>query len=71
MKKVNEILSQRCDDKNHIGLRSVHERIQLNYGKAYGISIKSEPGEGTCVHMILPFEKYFKEEAPDENSNDC
>ncbi|MBE6054352.1 MAG: sensor histidine kinase [Clostridium sartagoforme] len=39
---------------NRVGLINVHERIQLNYGKMYGIEIISEEGEGTSIKYILP-----------------
>ncbi|WP_159886847.1 sensor histidine kinase [Paenibacillus puerhi] len=37
-----------------IGLRNVHERIELNYGKKYGMTLTSTPGEGTTVVLLLP-----------------
>lgn len=37
-----------------IGIRNVHQRIQLYFGKAYGLEIKSEPDEGTIVRIHLP-----------------
>jgi two-component system, sensor histidine kinase YesM len=37
-----------------IGVRNVHERIQLIYGEAYGVHISSELGEGTKVRVTLP-----------------
>lgn len=39
---------------NRVGLINVHERIQLNYGKMYGIEIVSEEGKGTSIRYILP-----------------
>lgn len=49
---------QRVFDKeqqmNSIGMRNVHERIQLHYGKAYGIEVLSEEGEGVKVIFRLP-----------------
>ncbi|GLX69491.1 cache domain-containing sensor histidine kinase [Paenibacillus glycanilyticus] len=38
------------------GIRNVHERIQLYYGKEYGVAITSEAGEGTTVHIRIPAE---------------
>jgi two-component system sensor histidine kinase YesM len=38
-----------------IGLRNVNQRIQLNYGKNYGIRIESSEGFYTRVTMNLPF----------------
>ncbi|WP_066057698.1 cache domain-containing sensor histidine kinase [Robertmurraya korlensis] len=40
-----------------IGVRNVHERIQLIYGDDYGVSISSKLGEGTKVKIILPSQK--------------
>ena len=37
-----------------IGLRNVHRRIQLTFGREYGLSIWSEPDEGTRVEIRLP-----------------
>lgn len=37
-----------------IGIRNVHQRIQLYFGKKYGLEIKSEPDEGTIVRIHLP-----------------
>jgi two-component system, sensor histidine kinase YesM len=37
-----------------IGVRNVHERIQLIYGGSYGVEISSKLGEGTKVHFSLP-----------------
>lgn len=38
-----------------IGLTNVHKRLQHFYGKAYGIQINSQPGQGTQVVIRLPF----------------
>lgn len=40
---------------NRVGLRNVHERIQLNYGKSYGLRIDSELGVGTTITFLLPY----------------
>ncbi len=37
-----------------IGVRNVHRRIRLTFGEAYGLSIRSEPDEGTVVQIRLP-----------------
>ncbi|WP_217597581.1 sensor histidine kinase [Cohnella sp. GbtcB17] len=36
------------------GFRNVHERIQLYFGEAYGISVDSSLGEGTTVSVRIP-----------------
>ncbi|WP_337032271.1 sensor histidine kinase [Paenibacillus illinoisensis] len=37
-----------------IGIRNVHDRIELLYGAPYGVTIMSTPGEGTRVTVTLP-----------------
>ena len=37
-----------------IGLRNVHQRIQLSFGRRYGLTIHSEPDAGTRVQIRLP-----------------
>lgn len=37
-----------------IGVRNVNERIQLIYGKQYGITISSELDEGTTATIVIP-----------------
>lgn len=53
-------------EKNHvssrrgsgIGVKNVNERIRLYFGEAYGLSIESEPDEGTRILLRLPAEIY-------------
>lgn len=37
-----------------VGLRNVHQRLQLFYGEAYGLEVQSEAGKWTTVFMSLP-----------------
>ncbi|KRF02394.1 histidine kinase [Paenibacillus sp. Soil766] len=37
-----------------IGLMNVHRRIQMVFGEAYGLSVDSEWGRGTCITMTMP-----------------
>nr|WP_325259018.1 sensor histidine kinase [uncultured Oscillibacter sp.] len=37
-----------------IGVRNVHQRIALTFGMGYGLTIFSEPDEGTLVRLRLP-----------------
>ena len=39
---------------SHIGLRNIQDRIQLLYGKDYGLSLSSEPGFSTVITLSLP-----------------
>jgi two-component system, sensor histidine kinase YesM len=42
------------EEASGIGLLNIHQRIQLFYGKEYGISMSSKPGIGTTVMVTLP-----------------
>jgi two-component system sensor histidine kinase YesM len=44
-----------------VGLINVHKRIQLRFGEAYGLIIRSEPDEGTAVTIHLPAVPYNEE----------
>ncbi|MFU0800704.1 MAG: histidine kinase [Xylanivirga thermophila] len=48
----NPDMSQK--NKEHIGIINVHYRIQLHYGKAYGLSIESSKDSGTKVVLKFP-----------------
>ena len=48
--------------KDIYGLYNVNERIRLNFGEEYGISVQSIYGEGTMVQVVLP----CMEELPEE-----
>lgn len=37
-----------------VGVKNVHERIQLYYGSDYGLEIESELESGTCVKIWMP-----------------
>lgn len=41
-----------------IGVKNVNERIRLYFGSEYGLSIESEPDEGTAVTIHLPAVAY-------------
>ncbi len=38
----------------HIGLKNIHDRIQLLFGEGYGIRVESEPGRFSRVTLNLP-----------------
>ena len=48
---------------NHVGLRNVHERIQLNYGQEYGLRIESQEGRGSKITFLLPLHREGESEA--------
>lgn len=46
--------SPEVGDGGSIGLANVHNRIWLNYGPQYGVTIESTPGIGTTVTIRMP-----------------
>ena len=44
-----------------VGLVNVNNRIQILFGKEYGLKIKSEPDEGTTVSIRIPAIPYTEE----------
>ncbi len=49
------------DANSHgMGLKNIDERIKLTYGSGYGLTVKSEPDEGTEVTIFIPDEKEIK-----------
>ena len=41
-----------------IGVKNVNERIKLYFGESYGLTIWSEPDEGTIIEIHLPAQAY-------------
>ncbi|MBS5150287.1 MAG: sensor histidine kinase [Butyricicoccus pullicaecorum] len=48
------LLSVQEDSASGIGIKNVNDRNQIYFGEQYGVSIESEPDEGTCVTIRLP-----------------
>lgn len=55
IKVKNRILHKVSSEGDSYGLYNVNERIRLNFGEAYGLSIESIYGEGTVVKVKLPY----------------
>lgn len=51
---------------NQIGIKNIKERIQMQYGKEYGLLYVSEPDAGTVVTIIFPNNK--RDTIPDYES---
>ncbi|OAS14585.1 cache domain-containing sensor histidine kinase [Paenibacillus oryzisoli] len=51
---VEDPVGRNLDHRKRIGLYNIHQRIRLNYGEPYGLSVWSEPGRGTCVTLTFP-----------------
>lgn len=55
--QIREIQSGKNREKSPgsgIGMGNVHERIQIYFGKEYGVQIFSEPDEGTLIRINMP-----------------
>lgn len=56
--RLKSILSSLSQSKpivgEHIGLRNVLRRIQLQFGHSYGLDLQSEWGRGTSVRLKIP-----------------
>ena len=58
--KLASVRAQIGDDSEEIrlesgfGIDNVNKRIQLYYGRQYGLSIESEYQVGTCVTLVIP-----------------
>lgn len=50
----NELVHREAGDKAGIGIKNVNDRIQIYFGKAYGLTIQSEPDQGTIVEIRIP-----------------
>lgn len=52
---LQHILDPKEDgEKRAVGVANVHNRIQMHYGKEYGLAYKSQIGVGTTVTVTLP-----------------
>lgn len=53
-----EIVKPCKDTGKGFGLANVNERIRMNFGAEYGMTINSAQGKGTCVEVIIPAVPY-------------
>ncbi|WP_307847792.1 sensor histidine kinase [Metabacillus bambusae] len=57
-KAINILLNEQEEKEGiRIGLRNVHQRLQLRYGKITGLTIDSKEGIGTKISFIIPIEE--------------
>lgn len=66
--EVRQSLATEQLPPQHTGLYNIHRRIQLMYGKAFGISEMSSSSQGTRIQITIP---YVKGGAPDGQGTDC
>lgn len=63
LEQVRDGIEHKITEQNDIyGLYNVNERIRLNFGDTYGISIDSIYGKGTLVRIVLPYIEQSGEE---------
>lgn len=61
LSEVRNGIKYKAFSENEIyGLYNVNERIRLNFGEAYGITIESTYQEGTIVSILLPYVQFEK-----------
>lgn len=51
---LKSILSYESSREYGIGVKNVNDRIQIYFGKEYGLQIESELDVGTCVNIWIP-----------------
>ena len=52
---IGRIFTERNGDST--GILNVHRRIGLYYGESWGIRISSEPGKGSVVTVVMPWQE--------------
>lgn len=57
LQTIRNMLAEGADPALHTGICNIHRRLQLMYGRPYGLQIDCPPAGGTIVTMRLPFEK--------------
>lgn len=62
----SEILKPCKDTGKGFGLANVNERIRMNFGAEYGMTIRSEAGKGTSVEIVIPAVPYEEAESVED-----
>lgn len=52
--QISELFENDITDKHGIGVKNVNDRIKIYFGDKYGITVRSELDEGTCVSIRIP-----------------
>lgn len=54
LREVRHRLDADEERTEHLGLYNTNKRLKLTYGSAYNLSIRSKPGWGTKVELVVP-----------------
>ena len=52
--QIVSIMQHGPKERTGIGIRNVNDRLQIYFGKAYGLRIVSKLDVGTCVEIRMP-----------------
>ena len=52
--EIRRVLQNKAVSRHGVGIYNIQERIKILFGDAYGLSIRSEPGEYTAIIMTMP-----------------
>ncbi len=52
--QIVAIMEHDPQERSGIGIRNVNDRLQIYFGKEYGLTITSKPDMGTCVEIRMP-----------------
>lgn len=72
---IDSNILETLDDENnrhnkYSALKNIYERIQLFYGKEYGMHIEGKKGKGTCIILKLPYIRNLEEGRGKGHEND-
>lgn len=56
-KRLSDMMNFTNESETGYGIRNIHQRIQLQYGSEYGVSLFSRIGAGTSVNIRIPARK--------------
>jgi two-component system sensor histidine kinase YesM len=60
--RLEAVRASLADDKSEdFGLRTVHQRLQILFGREYGLAVESTPDVGTRVTVTIPMQTVDKE----------
>ncbi len=61
VKRLQAEISKPCKEtEKGFGLANVNERIRMNFGMEYGMTIESEKGSGTKISIVIPAVKLYE-----------